>query len=125
MLAGWVLVRRAPTGPLLLHTTPAAQVEADIQPFRGILLGLFFVKTGSSLDVSLLIRQWPIVLTLLGGLLALKTTIITVAAQWFGLTRREAVRVGFGLSQVRPGVLRTVAAVRGGRRVRRAARCAC
>ncbi len=34
------------------ETNFKTQVEADIQPFRGILLGLFFVTTGSSLDVG-------------------------------------------------------------------------
>lgn len=63
------------------------QVEADIRPFRGMLLGLFFVATGSSLDVSLLFAQWPIIIALLAGLLAVKVGIIGTIAPFFGLTK--------------------------------------
>ncbi len=65
-----------------------AQVEADIRPFRGLLLGLFFVTTGASLDVGLLLREWEIVLALLLGLIAVKILIIGSLAPFFGLTRR-------------------------------------
>ena len=63
------------------------QVEADVRPFRGILLGLFFVTTGSSLDVALLFQQWPIVLALTGGLIAVKVGIIGSISQLFGLSK--------------------------------------
>lgn len=86
-------------GVLLSETNFKTQIEADIQPFRGILLGLFFVTTGSSLDVSLLLQQWPLVLALLVGLLGLKITIITALGPLFGLSRAESVRTGFILSQ--------------------------
>lgn len=62
-------------------------MEADIRPFRGILLGLFFVTTGSSLDLALLFQQWPIVLALTGGLISVKVGIIGSVAPLFGLTR--------------------------------------
>lgn len=52
-----------------------------------MLLGLFFVTTGASLDVQLLLHTWPIVLALLGGLLAVKVGIIGTVSQFFGLTR--------------------------------------
>ena len=51
-------------------------MEADIRPFRGMLLGLFFVTTGASMDVSLLLHEWNIVLSLLVGLIAVKIGII-------------------------------------------------
>ncbi|PRW56322.1 K(+) efflux antiporter chloroplastic [Chlorella sorokiniana] len=86
-------------GVLLSETNFKTQVEADIQPFRGILLGLFFVTTGSSLDVSLLVQQWPLVLTLLAGLLGTKIAIISALGPVFGLSRAESVRTGFILSQ--------------------------
>ena len=62
-------------------------MEADIRPFRSLLLGLFFVTTGSSMDLSLLFAQWPIVLALLGGLISVKIGIIGTISQWFGLTK--------------------------------------
>lgn len=74
-------------GVLLAETNYRTQVEADIRPFRGILLGLFFVTTGSSMDLSLLFQQWPIVLALTGGLIAVKVGIIGSMAPWFGLSK--------------------------------------
>ena len=59
--AGRVVVLRGGSSPTHpphpAQTNFKTQVEADIQPFRGILLGLFFVTTGSSLDVGLLLAQ--------------------------------------------------------------------
>ena len=62
-------------------------MEADIRPFRGMLLGLFFVTTGASMDVSLLLHEWNIVLSLLLGLLAVKIGIIGGLAPFFGLSK--------------------------------------
>lgn len=39
-------------GALLAETNYRTQVEADIRPFRGLLLGLFFVTTGTSIDIQ-------------------------------------------------------------------------
>ena len=63
------------------------QVEADIRPFRSLLLGLFFTTTGSSMDLQLLYQQWPIAIALLGGLLAVKIGIIGSISQLFGLSK--------------------------------------
>ncbi|KAL3139834.1 hypothetical protein ABBQ38_004132 [Trebouxia sp. C0009 RCD-2024] len=86
-------------GVLLAETNYRTQVEADIRPFRGILLGLFFVTTGSSLDLALLFQQWPIVLALTGGLISVKVGIIGSVAPLFGLSKGESVRTAFMLAQ--------------------------
>ncbi len=52
-----------------------------------MLLGLFFVTTGASMDVSLLLHEWNIVLSLLVGLIAVKIGIIGSLAPFFGLSR--------------------------------------
>ena len=49
-------------GVLLSESTFRHQLEADIEPFRGILLGLFFLSVGMSLDLGLIFRDWPIIL---------------------------------------------------------------
>jgi glutathione-regulated potassium-efflux system protein KefB len=49
-------------GVLLSESTFRHQLEADIEPFRGILLGLFFLAVGMSLDLALMARQWPLIL---------------------------------------------------------------
>ncbi|KAJ9561229.1 hypothetical protein OSB04_006389 [Centaurea solstitialis] len=86
-------------GALLAETNFRTQIEADIRPFRGLLLGLFFVTTGTSIDTQLLIREWPNVLSLLAGLIAIKTLIITAIGPRVGLTLQESVRIGLLLSQ--------------------------
>ncbi|ONM32801.1 K(+) efflux antiporter 3 chloroplastic [Zea mays] len=86
-------------GAILAETNFRTQIEADIRPFRGLLLGLFFVTTGTSIDMQLLIREWPNVLSLLGGLIVIKTLIITAIGPRVGLTLKESVRIGLLLSQ--------------------------
>ncbi|CAN4119816.1 unnamed protein product [Withania somnifera] len=86
-------------GALLAETNFRTQIEADIRPFRGLLLGLFFVTTGTSIDMQLLFREWPNVLSLLSGLIVIKTLIITAIGPRVGLSLQESVRIGFLLSQ--------------------------
>ena len=59
-------------GVSLAETAYANQVEASVAPLRGLLLGLFFVTVGFSIDVSLLAAQPLRMLGLAGGLVALK-----------------------------------------------------
>ncbi|KAL3614413.1 K(+) efflux antiporter 3, chloroplastic [Castilleja foliolosa] len=86
-------------GALLAETNFRTQIEADIRPFRGLLLGLFFVTTGTSIDMQLLIREWPNVFSLLAGLIVIKTLIITAIGPRVGLSLQESIRIGLLLSQ--------------------------
>jgi len=86
-------------GTLLASTNYRLQIEADIAPFRGLLLGLFFVVTGSEVNLQILAAYWPEALALLGGLLAIKAAIIGGLSLRQGLTLPEAVRTGLILSQ--------------------------
>ena len=49
-------------GVLLSESTFRHQLEADIEPFRGILLGLFFISVGMSLDLTVFREQWLLIL---------------------------------------------------------------
>lgn len=55
-------------GVLLSESTFRHQLEADIEPFRGLLLGLFFLSVGMSLDLAVVAQNWPIIV---GGVLAM------------------------------------------------------
>ena len=68
-------------GVLLANTNYRAQVQADILPFKGILLGIFFMDAGSSFDLDLVLAEFPTVIT---GVIAL---IILKAATVFGATK--------------------------------------
>ncbi len=78
-------------GVLLSESTFRHQLEADIEPFRGILLGLFFLSVGMSLDLAVVWQAWPVVL---GGVLVfmvVKAGGIYAVARAFGAANREAV----------------------------------
>ncbi|MGV8929805.1 MAG: monovalent cation:proton antiporter-2 (CPA2) family protein [Brevundimonas sp.] len=57
-------------GVLLSESTFRHQLEADVEPFRGLLLGLFFLSVGMSLDLRVVVADWTWVL---GGLVAFMT----------------------------------------------------
>lgn len=57
-------------GVLLSESTFRHQLEADVEPFRGILLGLFFLSVGMSLDLRVVVHDWVWVL---GGLIVFST----------------------------------------------------
>ena len=58
-------------GVLLSESTFRHQLEADVEPFRGLLLGLFFLGVGMSLDLDVVARNWPLIVS---GVLALMLT---------------------------------------------------
>jgi len=75
------------------------QVIADIEPFRGTLLGLFFMGVGMSIDFGLLGRQTALITGLVLGLLLIKSTIIWVLCRLMGIGTPDATRVSLLLSQ--------------------------
>ncbi len=75
------------------------QVEADISPFRGILLGFFFMTVGMMVNPELLIDQALPVLGLVAGLLAVKAAILFAVAQAFRLSLPMSVRLAMILAQ--------------------------
>lgn len=68
-------------GVLLANTNYRAQVQADIVPFKGILLGIFFMEAGSNFDLDLVLAEWATILTGSLCLVAIK------AATLFAATR--------------------------------------
>ena len=67
-------------GVMLSESTFRHQLEADIEPFRGILLGLFFMSVGMSLDIRLVLADWKLLLGAVLAYMALKSAgIYTVA----------------------------------------------
>src|SRR5690606_38748742 len=79
-------------GVLLSESAFRHQLEADIEPFRGILLGLFFLSVGMSLDLAVVAAGWPLVLGGVLAFMAVKAAGIYSVARAFGSAQREAVR---------------------------------
>ena len=68
-------------GVLLSESSFRHQLEADIEPFRGLLLGLFFLGVGMSLDLSVVARNWALVLSSVLALMATKAACIYAVAR--------------------------------------------
>jgi Kef-type K+ transport system membrane component KefB len=86
-------------GVLLAESGYRAQIEADIKPFESILLGVFFVTAGASLDPQTVIEQWPALLAGVSAFVLVKFGVVLAAGQFaLGLTRADAVRVAFLLA---------------------------
>jgi CPA2 family monovalent cation:H+ antiporter-2 len=86
-------------GALLSETEYRHQVEADIRPFRGILLGLFFMTVGMSIDITLIQDELAQITLLVIGLLVGKSIVTAALCRGFGLPAGVSVRVGLLLSQ--------------------------
>lgn len=78
-------------GVLLSGSTFRHQLEADIEPFRGLLLGLFFMAVGMSLNLEVVIGQWRLVAVAVVGYMVVKAIGILAVALLFGADRREAI----------------------------------
>lgn len=86
-------------GVLLSETKYRYQVEADIAPFRGVLLGLFFVTVGFEIDVNLIASKFPQVLSVVAGIMGIKAAVATLLSLAFGLSLSTSQHTGLILSQ--------------------------
>lgn len=77
-------------GVLLSESAFRHQLEADIDPFRGILLGLFFMGVGMSLDLTLLARDWFLIAAGVVAFMAVKMAGVYLAARLFRAPPAEA-----------------------------------
>lgn len=75
------------------------QLEADVMPFKGLLVGLFFIAVGMSANLGLLVSKPLLIVGLTGVLMVVKSLVIYPLARLHGLEHDEAVRTGLVLSQ--------------------------
>ncbi|WOG90474.1 hypothetical protein DCAR_0209718 [Daucus carota subsp. sativus] len=85
-------------GLLLAETEFSLQVESDIAPYRGLLLGLFFMTVGMSIDPKLLLSNFPVIMGTLGLLIGGKTILVALIGKLFGISIISAIRVGLLLA---------------------------
>jgi glutathione-regulated potassium-efflux system protein KefB len=79
-------------GVMLSGSSYRHQIETDIEPFKGLLMGLFFLAVGMSLDLSVVAAEWPMILALLAAYVVVKSAGIYVVARGFGATNVQALR---------------------------------
>ena len=85
-------------GLLLAETEFHIQVESDIAPYKGLLMGLFFMTVGMEISTGLLVAKFKSVLAAITMLIVGKVAIMTAVGQAFGLSMVQAFRSGLLLS---------------------------
>ncbi|MDR7118537.1 CPA2 family monovalent cation:H+ antiporter-2 [Caulobacter sp. BE254] len=85
-------------GILLAETEYRHEVEVKIEPFKGLLLSLFFVSLGIRLDLSLLVASPALVLGVAVGLLVVKGVMILGLGRLFGLSNRASIEAALTLA---------------------------
>jgi CPA2 family monovalent cation:H+ antiporter-2 len=86
-------------GVVLANSEFRHELESDIAPFKGLLLGLFFITVGAGIDVELLAQEPVSILGLALGIIALKGAVLYVLARIFGLKGRGRWLFTLGLAQ--------------------------
>ncbi|MEQ1710741.1 MAG: monovalent cation:proton antiporter-2 (CPA2) family protein [Hyphomicrobium sp.] len=86
-------------GALLSESSYRHQLEADLKPFEGLLLGLFFTAIGMSLNLALIVDKPLLVIGLTAGLVLVKMVVLTRLGRGEGLEIGAARRLGLVLSQ--------------------------
>ncbi len=79
-------------GVLLSDSVFRHQLEADVEPFRGILLALFFISVGMSLNITVVLADWQLVAAGVAAFMAVKALGIYAVARVFKADHRESIR---------------------------------
>ncbi|MEP7456546.1 monovalent cation:proton antiporter-2 (CPA2) family protein [Phyllobacterium sp. SB3] len=77
-------------GVMLSSSSYRHQIESDIEPFRGLLMGLFFMAVGMSLDLSVVATKWWLLLAMLGAFTVTKGIMVYAVARSFGSSHPQA-----------------------------------
>jgi glutathione-regulated potassium-efflux system protein KefB len=77
-------------GVLLSESTFRHQLEADVEPFRGLLLGLFFLAVGMSLDLKVVADNWAVIAAVVPAMMATKALCIYIVARVTHSSHEEA-----------------------------------
>ena len=87
-------------GLLIAETEYRNQVDTDLRPFKGLLMGLFFISIGMSIDFNFMMQNIVTISLLTVTVITVKTTMIYFLARLFGFGRGCSIKAGFTLSQV-------------------------
>jgi glutathione-regulated potassium-efflux system ancillary protein KefC/glutathione-regulated potassium-efflux system protein KefB len=86
-------------GVVLADSEFRHEIQSDIEPFRGLLLGLFFVSVGASIDFALVLQQPGLILGLAVLLILLKAGVLYAIARAFRRSRPDAAQIALVLAQ--------------------------
>jgi glutathione-regulated potassium-efflux system protein KefB len=77
-------------GVLLSGSSYRHQIESDVEPFKGLLMGLFFLAVGMSLNLATVLAEWPLLIAMLIAFVLVKAVAIYLTARAFGSAHRAA-----------------------------------
>ncbi|HEV2553360.1 MAG TPA: monovalent cation:proton antiporter-2 (CPA2) family protein [Bosea sp. (in: a-proteobacteria)] len=77
-------------GVMLSSSSYRHQIESDIEPFRGLLMGLFFLAVGMSLDLAVVAAEWPLLLAMLAAFTVAKGVVVYAVARLFAGSNHQA-----------------------------------
>jgi glutathione-regulated potassium-efflux system ancillary protein KefC/glutathione-regulated potassium-efflux system protein KefB len=86
-------------GMLLADSEYRHELEADIEPFKGLLLGLFFISVGMAADLGLLVSEPGLIAAMVIGLILIKAVALFAVVRFAGGDNRSAISVAATLSQ--------------------------
>ncbi len=86
-------------GVVLADSEFRHELESDIEPFKGLLLGLFFISVGASIDFDLLATHTPTIALLIGILVVVKFIVLVVIARLFRMPSSQGFLLSFALAQ--------------------------
>jgi CPA2 family monovalent cation:H+ antiporter-2 len=81
-------------GLLIAETDYAHEVESVVAPFRGLALGIFLISVGMSLDLPMVLQQWPALLAAIVGVVLVKATVTMLALRVGGVRGGVATETG-------------------------------
>jgi monovalent cation:H+ antiporter-2, CPA2 family len=87
-------------GVVLATSEYRHELESDIEPFKGLLLGLFFIAVGASIDFALIVSRPLLIAGLVAAIIAVKFGVLLALARLFRLGTGQALLVAFALPQV-------------------------
>lgn len=87
-------------GVVLANSEYRHELESDIEPFKGLLLGLFFITVGAGINLDLLSDQFTLISMLTLGVIFLKFTILLFVGRFMGLPKPACWLMAIGLCQV-------------------------
>lgn len=86
-------------GMLISETEFRYQVEADVKPYRDVLMGLFFISVGMLLDFKVVAQQWALIAALVVGPMIFKFALISALAKVFRVANGPSLKTGLWLCQ--------------------------
>jgi monovalent cation:proton antiporter-2 (CPA2) family protein len=86
-------------GMMFANSEYRRTLETDIEPFKGLLLGLFFISVGMGIDIALLSQEWMTVIAVVVGLLTIKIAVLYGIGYIFGTQKVHSIGYAIALSQ--------------------------